>query len=35
LAIACKVTGISAKDFSTIYVLSRLSSPEASAIDNG
>ena len=35
LAIACKATGISAKDFSTIYVLSRLSSPEASAIDNG
>ncbi len=34
LAIACKATGISAKDFSTIYALSRLSSPDAAAIDN-
>jgi len=34
LAIACKATGISANDFSTIYALSRLSSPGAAAIDH-
>jgi len=34
LAIACKATGIAADDFSTIYALSRLSSPGAAAIDN-
>ena len=29
------MTGISAKDFTTIYTLSRMSSPDATAIDNG
>lgn len=34
LAIACKATGVSTKDFSAIYSLSRMSSPDSNSFDS-